>query len=138
MIENVGEATWEELLRYADRNSMAHSREVRLPFLQHDLVEFVFSLPSGMKIKDGFTKWILRRSMEQILPGNICWRKDKIGYEPPQQHPANCFEGADWPRLAAGADMRVPSPAAGMMTETFINWEREYSSSIEGSCRFMA
>src|ERR1043166_6319752 len=35
-----------ELLRYADRNSMAHSREVRLPFLDHRLVEFVFSLPS--------------------------------------------------------------------------------------------
>ncbi len=75
----------EELLRYADRNSMAYSREVRLPFLQHALVEFVFSLPSGMKIKDGFTKWILRKSMEPILPNTICWRKDKIGYEPPQQ-----------------------------------------------------
>src|SRR6266545_4380552 len=34
-----------ELLRYADRNSMAHSREVRLPFLDHRLVEFVFRLP---------------------------------------------------------------------------------------------
>ena len=31
-----------ELLRYADRNSMAHSREVRLPFLNHELVEFIF------------------------------------------------------------------------------------------------
>src|SRR5438128_1833781 len=41
---------------------------------------------------------------------------------------ANCFEGAGWPRLAAAADMRVPSPAAGMMTETFINREKEYSS----------
>jgi asparagine synthase (glutamine-hydrolysing) len=75
----------EELLRYADRNSMAHSREVRLPFLQHDLVEFIFALPAGMKIKDGFTKWMLRKSMDAVLPKNICWRKDKIGYEPPQQ-----------------------------------------------------
>ncbi len=75
----------EELLRYADRNSMAHSREIRLPFLQHQLVEFIFSLPSTMKIKDGFTKWILRKSMEDILPHNIVWRKEKIGYEPPQQ-----------------------------------------------------
>ena len=75
----------EELLRYADRNSMAHSREIRLPFLQHELVEFIFSLPSTMKIRDGFTKWILRKSMTNILPKNICWRTDKIGYEPPQQ-----------------------------------------------------
>ena len=38
-----------------------------------------------MKIRDGFTKWILRKSMDTILPENIGWRKDKIGYEPPQQ-----------------------------------------------------
>ena len=75
----------EELLRYADRNSMAHSREIRLPFLQHNLVEFVFALNSTLKIRDGFTKWILRKSMENVLPHNIVWRKDKVGYEPPQQ-----------------------------------------------------
>jgi len=74
-----------ELLRYADRNSMAHSREVRLPFLDHSLVEFIFSLPSSYKIHDGFTKWILRQSMQPLLPAEIVWRKDKIGYEPPQQ-----------------------------------------------------
>ncbi len=75
----------EELLRYADRNSMAYSREIRLPFLQHELVKFVFSLPSTYKIKDGFTKWILRKGMNHLLPKNIVWRKDKVGYEPPQQ-----------------------------------------------------
>ncbi len=75
----------EELLRYADRNSMAHSREIRLPFLQHNLVEFVFALNSTFKMRDGFTKWILRKSMENLLPHNIVWRENKIGYEPPQQ-----------------------------------------------------
>src|SRR4029079_15961702 len=48
----------EELLRFADRNSMAHGREVRLPFLSHELVQFIFSLPSNYKIRNGFTKWI--------------------------------------------------------------------------------
>ena len=75
----------EELLRYADRNSMAHSVEVRLPFLFYELVEFIFSLPSSYKIKNGFTKWILRQSMQNILPHEIVWRTGKIGYEPPQQ-----------------------------------------------------
>lgn len=75
----------EELLRYADRNSMAHSREVRLPFLNHELVEFIFSLPSNYKIRNGFTKWILRQSMDKLLPNNIVWRTDKVGFEPPQQ-----------------------------------------------------
>ena len=75
----------EELLRLADRNSMAHGREVRLPFLDHELVEFVFSLPSHFKIRQGWTKWILRNSMAGKLPVDIVWRKRKVGFEPPQK-----------------------------------------------------
>jgi asparagine synthase (glutamine-hydrolysing) len=75
----------ESLLRYADRNSMAHGVEVRLPFLNHELAEFVFSLPSHFKIRDGWTKWLLRTSMEDVLPPAITWRRDKTGYEPPQK-----------------------------------------------------
>ncbi len=75
----------EELLRYADRNSMAHGVEVRLPFLNHELVQFIFSLPSHYKIHNGFTKHILRESMKNALPSSIVYRTDKIGYEPPQQ-----------------------------------------------------
>jgi asparagine synthase (glutamine-hydrolysing) len=75
----------EELLRYADRNSMAHGREVRLPFLSHELVEFIFSLPSNLKIRAARTKWLLRQSMEKKLPGEITWRPDKVGFEPPQK-----------------------------------------------------
>jgi asparagine synthase (glutamine-hydrolysing) len=76
----------EELLRMADRNSMAHSIEVRLPFLQHELVEFLFTLPPHFKIRNGWTKWLLRNSMKEILPDSITWRKDKTGYEPPQKN----------------------------------------------------
>lgn len=75
----------QELLRYADRNSMANSIEVRLPFLSHKIVEFLFQLPSEYKFKNGYTKYILRDSMSQYLPEEIIWRKDKIGYEPPQK-----------------------------------------------------
>ena len=74
----------QELLRYADRNSMANSREVRLPFLNHDLVNFLFTLPSTFKINNGWTKYLMRETFKDILPIEICWRKDKIGYEPPQ------------------------------------------------------
>ncbi|MES1215272.1 MAG: asparagine synthase (glutamine-hydrolyzing) [Bacteroidota bacterium] len=76
----------EELLRYADRNSMAHGREIRLPFLNHELVEFIFSLPSHFKIRRGRTKWILRENMKTKLPDSIVWRKDKVGFEPPQKN----------------------------------------------------
>ncbi len=75
----------EELLRYADRNSMAHGREVRLPFLYHELVQFAFSLPAQYKINNGWTKWILRESMKTGLPAEIVWRKNKTGFETPQK-----------------------------------------------------
>lgn len=75
----------EELLRYADRNAMAHSREVRLPFLQHQLVQFVLSQPSEFRFRNGFTKWILRESMKDQLPKEIVWQKGKTGFEPPQE-----------------------------------------------------
>jgi len=74
----------QDLLRYADRNSMAHSREIRLPFLSHELVEFLFTLPNHFKIREGWTKYIQRVSFPDILPPEIAWRIDKIGYEPPQ------------------------------------------------------
>jgi len=82
---NTVELGLEELLRFADRNSMAHGVEVRLPFLQHELVEFVFSLPAQLKIHDGWTKWLLREAMDKKLPREIAWRNDKVGYEPPQK-----------------------------------------------------
>ncbi|NCU04198.1 MAG: asparagine synthase, partial [Chitinophagaceae bacterium] len=86
----------EELLRYADRNSMAHGIEVRLPFLSHELVQFVFSLPPHYKLQNGFTKYILREAMKDQLPSSIVYRTDKVGYEPPQQQ---------WMQSAAFAEL---------------------------------
>jgi asparagine synthase (glutamine-hydrolysing) len=47
------------------------------------LVEFVFSLPSSYKIREVWTKAILRFSLSDILPPEIVWRKEKVGFEPP-------------------------------------------------------
>lgn len=69
------------LLQSEDRNSMAHSIEARVPFLDHRLVEFGYNLPSNFKIRNGFSKYILRASMEGIIPNDIAFRKDKIGFE---------------------------------------------------------
>ena len=75
----------EALLRIADRNSMAHGREIRLPFLNHELVTFINSLPADFKMREGWTKWILRQNAVNTLPAEIVWRKDKVGYETPQK-----------------------------------------------------
>ena len=74
-----------ELLRYEDRNSMAFSIESRVPFLDHRLVEFIMSLPSNQKIQNGWTKYILRRMIDQRLNEKVVWRKDKKGFVTPQQ-----------------------------------------------------
>lgn len=82
---NTMEMGLEEMLRFADRSSMACGVEVRMPFLNAELMKFVFSLPDHYKISRGYTKFILRRLMKGKLPNNIVWRTDKVGFEPPQK-----------------------------------------------------
>lgn len=72
-----------KLLRFADRNAMAHSVESRLPFLSPELVAFVFQLNSDFFIHQGWSKALLRSAMKQVLPEKIHQRQDKIGFEAP-------------------------------------------------------
>lgn len=74
-----------KLLRYEDRNSMAFNIETRLPFLDYRVVEFLMNLPASYKIHNGYSKWLLRLSMDDILPKGIKMRKDKIGFAIPQK-----------------------------------------------------
>ncbi len=73
------------LLRYGDRNSMAHSREVRLPFCDHRLAEFAFALPPGYLMGGAETKRLLRNAMKDVLPEGIRTRWNKQGFLPPQE-----------------------------------------------------
>lgn len=71
------------LLHYEDRNSMAHSLESRVPFLDYRLVELAFRLPSSYKIHGHLGKYIHRESLNRIVPREIMERKDKIGFLAP-------------------------------------------------------
>ncbi|MBL0070352.1 MAG: asparagine synthase (glutamine-hydrolyzing) [Bacteroidetes bacterium] len=71
------------LLQYEDRNSMAFSVESRVPFLDHRLVEFAFTLADEDKIKQQDTKYILREALKPLLPEAIYARKDKKGFVTP-------------------------------------------------------
>jgi asparagine synthase (glutamine-hydrolysing) len=73
-----------ELLRYADRSSMAHSREVRLPFLDPRVADLAFSLPAAFLYRDGAAKAIVRDAVRGVVPDSILARRDKVGFEPPQ------------------------------------------------------
>ena len=74
------------LLRYADRNSMAFSREARLPFLDYEFADLCMSLPDDAYIRDGWQKRILRECAAGIVPESIRWRVDKVGYAAPLDH----------------------------------------------------
>lgn len=71
-------------LRSEDRDSMAFGVETRVPFLDYRMVELAAQMPASLKIRQGWQKWILRESMQE-LPASIRWRKDKKGYSNPQQ-----------------------------------------------------
>jgi asparagine synthase (glutamine-hydrolysing) len=72
------------LLRHEDRNSMAHSVESRLPFLDYELAEFAVNCPPSLKLRAGWSKWILRSSMKNMLPEKIRLRKSKLGFDTPE------------------------------------------------------
>jgi len=79
------------LLKYEDKTDMAFSVEGRVPFLDHRLVELLFSLGPAAKIHRGWPKAVFRRAMEGILPAEVQWRRDKIGWSAPY----NAWFGAE-------------------------------------------
>jgi asparagine synthase (glutamine-hydrolysing) len=82
-IDEVSKYQLPHLLKYEDKNSMAHSIESRLPFLDYRFLEFSLSLPAEYKIQKGWSKYILRKSLEGQLHADILWRKNKFGFEAP-------------------------------------------------------
>lgn len=84
LYETLTETMLPALLRYADRNSMAFSREIRLPFLDYRLVEFLFSISVDQKLRGATTKLVMRNAIKGIVPEEIRLRKDKLGFAPPQ------------------------------------------------------
>jgi asparagine synthase (glutamine-hydrolysing) len=73
----------QELLRYGDRNSMAWSREVRQPFLDHRIAELLFALPPEYKLRGAETKVVFREAIRPLVPRAVLDRRDKLGYQAP-------------------------------------------------------
>jgi asparagine synthase (glutamine-hydrolysing) len=94
------------LLRYEDKNSMWHSIEARVPFLHRPFFEYVASLPLDRKLRSGWTKYVFRLAMQDILPEEIRLRRSKIGFETPEKRWIEELRGKlghffSGPRLAA-------------------------------------
>jgi asparagine synthase (glutamine-hydrolysing) len=86
LLESLTDRILPSLLRYEDRNSMAHSVESRVPFLTTKLVDFLYSLPEDFLISDrGETKSVFRAAMRGLTPDAILDRRDKIGFAAPEE-----------------------------------------------------
>jgi asparagine synthase (glutamine-hydrolysing) len=84
LLQDLTQYSLPSLLRYEDRNSMAHSIESRPPFLDQELVELILSLPSDTIVRHGWSRWIFREAMRDILPEAIRLRRKKIGFTTPE------------------------------------------------------
>jgi len=72
------------LLKFEDKNSMKNSIETRLPFLDYRVLETSLSIKHQFKINQGWTKYILRKAIEDKLQESVVWRKNKLGFNAPE------------------------------------------------------
>lgn len=115
------------LLHYEDRNSMAHSIESRVPFLDYRLVEFVFSLPSEYKIKGHLGKFIHREALKKIVPAEIMDRKDKVGFLAPGE---NYWLRNEWKEFTINMFQSARFKSRGIFDHVKIN--NEYTRFLNG------
>lgn len=118
------------LLRYEDRNSMAHSIESRVPFLTPALVNFVFSLPEEFIIaNDGTSKAIFREAMRGIVPEIILNRQDKIGFATPEQNWLKIL--SPWVESVLNSEMADQIPALNLK-----QMQRDFQEVLAGKSAF--
>jgi asparagine synthase (glutamine-hydrolysing) len=83
--QEITQSSLPALLRYEDKNSMRFSIETRLPFLDWRLVEAMISVKDAWKNRNGWSKSILRQTIDHKLPDSIVWRKKKLGFVSPDR-----------------------------------------------------
>ncbi|MCU0588200.1 MAG: asparagine synthase (glutamine-hydrolyzing) [Syntrophobacteraceae bacterium] len=104
-----------DMLTKVDRMSMACSLEVRVPLLDHDLVELALAIPSGLKVRGMETKGILRGAVSPWLPRRIA-RRPKRGFNPPLEH----WLRGSLPRVVADWGMLEALRDAGMFRMGYV------------------
>ncbi len=80
-VSDIAFASLPTLLRFEDSNSMAHSVESRLPFLDYRLVELALALPTAVKLRNGYGKWVLREAAKGRIPEAIRLARYKRGFD---------------------------------------------------------
>jgi len=117
----------DDILTKVDRASMMHSLEVRAPYLDIELVDFVRRIPHQYKFRNGQTKYILKKALEPVLPHNILYRPKK-GFGVPigpwfREGMLDEGPGADWgPLDAAFVHRKFADHRAGRSDERAFLW----------------
>ena len=101
----------ELLLMRVDKISMSKSLEARVPFLDHDLIEFTMDIPESYKTKNGVPKYLLKKAVEGLIPDEIIYRK-KMGFGAPM---------GDWLKSDFGKWMQNEVLRSSLLTKGFIN-----------------
>jgi asparagine synthase (glutamine-hydrolysing) len=131
LAQDLTETSVPYLVHHEDRCSMAFGREIRLPFLDHRLVELAFRMPAAMKIRGGVTKQVLRQAMKnQGMPEAILQRHDKKGYPTPM---------GKWFRTTASAAVREVLNAESFQKRGIVNTKKAldaFARHTEGSADF--
>jgi asparagine synthase (glutamine-hydrolysing) len=94
-----------------DRASMAHSLEVREPLMDHQLIEWLATLPSDLKIRSGEGKYVFKKAFEPLLPNDVLYRP-KMGFSVPL---------ASWLRGPLAQRMRESVLSTRMLDSGFFN-----------------
>jgi asparagine synthase (glutamine-hydrolysing) len=102
----------DDMLHYFDRASMAHSLEVRVPFLDHELVEFCATIPTDLKVRSGVTKHVLKQASRGLVPDSIV-DKPKVGF------------------FNAAVDGWFASQAAGVASDYLLDPAARYTEMID-------
>jgi asparagine synthase (glutamine-hydrolysing) len=102
----------DDMLHYFDRASMAHSLEVRVPFLDHQLVEYCATIPPELKVRRGTTKYILKEVARPLLPSRIV-DKPKIGF------------------FAGSVDGWFRAQTQGVITDTLLSGSPRYAEFLD-------
>ena len=71
------------IIRLDDRQYMSHSLESRIPFMDYRFVELAIQIPPELKIRDGYTKHIMRELFDGRMPDEVTWRGSKLGFNMP-------------------------------------------------------
>lgn len=103
----------ELLLMRVDKISMSVSLEARVPFLDHELVDFSFDIPEKWKTRNGTAKYLLKKAVEGLIPDELIYRK-KMGFGAPM---------ADWLRSSFGTRVEQEIKNSSLMQRGFFNMD---------------